>query len=95
MAEAGDLNMLWMSGLRLGGWACKKIMMMYIWFVAKWANESTSFNQTQLIKLTYDINPSFHACIIYINWFAAFKLTNRVGCCQPKDWGDVISITLM
>lgn len=67
MAEAGDLNMLWMSGLCLGGWACKRIMMMYIWFVAKWANESTSFNQTQLIKLTYDINPSFHACIIYIN----------------------------
>lgn len=41
--------------------------MMYVWCVAKWANERTSFNQTQLIKLTYDINPSLRACIIYIN----------------------------
>lgn len=41
--------------------------MIYMRFMAKWANEGASFNQTQLIKLTYDINPSFRACIIYIN----------------------------
>lgn len=49
MAAAGNLNTLPMSGLCLGGWACKRIMM-YIWFMAKRANESISFNQTQLIK---------------------------------------------
>lgn len=49
MAAAGNLNTLPMSGLCLGSWACERIMM-YIWFMAKRANESISFNQTQLIK---------------------------------------------
>lgn len=60
MAEAGNLNM------RLGCRASGR-MMMCTCFMAKWANEGTSFNQAQLITLTYDINPSLRACIIYIN----------------------------
>lgn len=48
-----------------GAWG--RGMVMYARFTAKCANERPSFSQTQLIKLTYDINPSSCACIIYIN----------------------------
>lgn len=60
MAAAGNPNM------GLGSRAPGR-MVMCMSFVAKCANERTSFNQAQLIKLTYDINPSLRACIIYIN----------------------------